>query len=121
MSDEVLFNIVYYSFLFFFALIGIISTIAARSSIKLDFPEDKLRFIQKKCKKWMVIYFIAMLLFPTTIIPLYIFSPNYILIIQFFILFFTIVFSLLSIGYFQTYLLVRKKIRAAQGMVTQSE
>ena len=116
MSDEVFFNIVYYSILFSVLLVGIISAIVAKSQIKLNFSEDKLRLMQKEFKKRMMIFFTMTLLFLTTIIPLYIFSPEYILLIQFIILFFSIVFFIGFIGYSLNYILIRKKLRCEESL-----
>jgi hypothetical protein len=105
---------VYYVILLFVILIGAIATGLARLWLKLDFPEDKLRLMQKKYKKGMIIFFITMLLSLTTIIPLHIFSPKDILMIQFIILFFAIIFIFLFLGYAQTYWLIHEKLQCEE-------
>ena len=110
MSKE-LFNTIYYGSLFILICIGIIAVIAGQSRIKLDLPIDKLRLEKKGYKKLAVIFFVVELLLPATLLPLYIFSPKYMLIIQYVILFLTVYFSLLFVTYFQRYWLIRKKLR----------
>jgi len=107
---DVLFNTVYYGILLVGLLMGFISLIVAKPRIKFNFPEEELKIIEKRLKKGMVICFILMLFMPTTLIPLYIFSPRLILVIQFIILFFTISFTVSFFSYLLNFWLLRKKI-----------
>ena len=104
-------SIGYYAVLLFVILIGAVVTTIAGARVKFDFPEDKLKLMQKKCKKRMIIFFVTMLLSLTTIIPLYVFSPKHFLLIQFFILFFSIIFTFLFIRYLQIYWLIVEKLQ----------
>ena len=110
MRDE-LFYIIYFSPLLSFLIIGIIAVLVGSLRIKLNFSVDKLKLIQNGCKKNMIIYFIAMFLLPITLIPIHHFFSRFILITQFFILFFTISFSLTFMAYLQKYLIIRKKLQ----------
>jgi len=92
MSDE-LFHLIYYSPLFLFLNIGVIAVLVGNSHfLKSDFSIEEWKLAIIKSKKGMIRYFMLMLLLPTTIIPIYIFIPDFFLVIRFFILFFTITF-----------------------------
>jgi len=111
MNNE-FFYIVYFSPLFLFINIGVIAVLVGNSHfLKTNFSVDKLRLILRKSKKSLITYFILMIFFPTILIPLYIFSPRFILVIQFFILFFTIIFFLSFMTYLQRFLSIIKKLR----------
>ena len=109
MSD-INFNIIYYSPLLVFIIIGIVSVLIGGHHQKLDFSICKLKLMQKDSKRRMVVCFLLMIVLPITIIPLHVFLKKYIIVIQFLVLFFIITFSLSFIAYLLRYILIRKKI-----------
>jgi len=111
MSDEVVFNLIFYGLLLFSLIIGLVSVIVAQVYYKFDFSEDELRLIQKKCKKKMIILFITILLLPVILVPLNIAFPKLARLFLFIILFLNISFSLAFTGFFLRYWSIRKKIQ----------
>ena len=111
MNNEIIFKVVYFGLLLLCIIIGVFAVIVGQSRFRFDFSYEDLKRIQKRCKKGMIIYCLAALLLPVTLIPLYIASPKFILIIQFVVLFFTISFSLTFMAFFLRYWMIRKKLR----------
>jgi len=112
MSDEYFF-IIYFSPLFLVLIIGTFAIIIGNFIFfRTDFSFEELKLIKNKSKKNMIISFIVTLIMPTTIIPLYIVSPRIILIIQFFIMFFSVISVQVFFTYFQRFILAKKKLRS---------
>ena len=110
MSDKQ--YIVFYLLLFLFINIGfIIKHIINSRFFKSNFSTVELEVIKKNSKKWIIVSIITILLLIVSLITLYIFSPKYILIIQFLILFFIISFVLSFISYLQRYLRSVRKLK----------
>jgi len=111
MNNDLLFNLVYFGLLIFYIVISIISMIVGILRINFNLSIDKLKQQNIINRKYMIVCFLFSVLLPILIIPLYIFSPKYLLIIQFSIIIFSVSFSISFLSFFYRYCKIRKILK----------
>jgi len=121
MSENAFFNMVYWGTLLSAFVAGIAALFIAKPRIRFDFPIDKLKSLEIKFKKGMVIGIILIILMLVALILLYVISPKSILLIQYIILFFTFSFTISTLGFLLNYRILQKTMDALNSTAKQEE